>query len=204
MSDAPQPAEEQEHPTAEVSRDRARGRLTAFLAAMPPELNARDDALERELAVANASTKAKLGKLYLYLTEVGRAAEPYVACRKGCSACCHMDVSITLAEAERLASASGRPMNRHVRPLSEHTPRHTVAPCPFLVEGACSVYEARPFACRAHFSFDTSAYWCQPGRVFDEDMPMLEMGGARKVYVSLAMSSPFGGMADIRDFFPVA
>ena len=82
--------------------------------------------------------------------------------------------------------------------------RYLDTPCPFLVQDSCSVYEARPFACRAHFSFDTSAYWCQPERAFDEDMPMMEMGGAKKAYTNIAVSSPLGGLADIRDFFDAA
>jgi Fe-S-cluster containining protein len=178
--------------------------VNAFLSALPPELNTRDDALERELAVANSSAKAKLGKLYLFLSEVGRVAEPFVACRKGCSACCRMDVSITTFEAERLALVSGRRLKRPRAPTPGETRRHLGTPCPFLVNDSCSVYEARPFACRAHFSFDTSAYWCQPERAFDEDMPMMEMGGAKKAYTKIAVSSPLGGLADIRDFFDAA
>ena len=191
-------------PRAEDSKAIARARVSAFLSALPPELNTRDDAMERELTNANASTKAKLGKLYLFLAEVGRTAEPYVACRKGCSACCRMDVSITAPEAERLAALSGRRMRRPEVRMPSDSRRYLGTPCPFLVSDSCSVYEARPFACRAHFSFDTSAYWCQPERAFDEDMPMMEMGGAKKAYVNLATSSPFGGFADIREFFDAA
>jgi hypothetical protein len=103
MNDVPQSADEHSAPTAELSRDRARGRLQAFISTLPPEVHARDDALERELAIANASAKAKLGKLYLFLAEVGRLAEPYVACRKGCSACCRIAVRESLS-AGRYAS----------------------------------------------------------------------------------------------------
>jgi len=35
-------------------------------------------------------------------------------------------------------------------------------PCPFLVDGACSIYEVRPYVC-ARLAAVTPAEWCQPG-----------------------------------------
>jgi Fe-S-cluster containining protein len=91
----------------------------------------------------------------------------HIACRNGCNFCCHIAVSATLVEIDLIAS--------HVRSTwsaaatealmtrIESTYRMTVddrmatrTPCPFLVEGSCSIYAVRPFACRRQVSIDAS------------------------------------------------
>lgn len=62
-------------------------------------------------------------------------------CRRGCSDCCVDDLTIFDVEAERIRSAypdllrTGRP--------------HPAGACAFLdAEGACRIYDARPYVCR--------------------------------------------------------
>jgi len=100
-----------------------------------------------------------------------------LACKKGCSTCCTTNVSITTLEAkyiiesglltkellQRLREASTK---EHFIPSTtintsaamclsenqapEETSPITFDPCPLLTEdGLCSIYEARPFSCRA-------------------------------------------------------
>jgi hypothetical protein len=78
-----------------------------------------------------------------------------VACRRGCAFCCHVNVDVTPLEAIRLA--------RHAPPGAAAAQGDAAAraPCPLLVDGACSQYEARPFACRSVFSPD--ARRCEAG-----------------------------------------
>ena len=63
-------------------------------------------------------------------------------CARGCSSCCVDDLRVLPVEAEAIA--------RHV----EEHPITRVAPvgrCAFLDDdGACTVYDARPFLCRTH------------------------------------------------------
>ena len=132
------------------SKRRSHERLTAFLENLPSGLNLRDDQIAGQLRRENASAKSKLGKIYALMAEVGSAAEPFVACGKGCSACCKMNVSISVIEAERLSVVSGRRMAALQRPIRHPEERYAGEACPFLVDDACSVYEARPYACRAH------------------------------------------------------
>jgi Fe-S-cluster containining protein len=186
------------------ARKTSMDRAAALVASIAPDLNARDDRIAAELARENASAKAKLGKLYRLAAEFAQAAVPFVPCSKGCAGCCKMNVSITSIEAQRLAAVSGKTMVDVRSPVTHSEAEFSGIPCPFLVDEVCSVYEVRPYACRAHFSFDVSSYWCQPERAYEDGMGVVELGGAKRAYVEIATKSPMGGFADIRDFFPVA
>lgn len=86
-----------------------------------------------------------------------------IACRRGCAFCCHVDVAVTPLEAIRLARlsrhAAAAGIGVAARADAAAAPRFR--PCPLLKDGACSVYDARPFACRALYSFDAAA--CETG-----------------------------------------
>lgn len=186
----------------EKARERSRSRLTTFLSILPKDLDARDDAIEETLRHDNSSAKSKLGKIYSLMSAVSQHVGPYVACGKGCSDCCKMNISISIMEAERLSTVSGKPMTTVKQPVRHTEDEFSGKSCPFLLGDSCSVYEARPYACRAHFSFDTSAYWCHPERSHRGEMTLLEMGGVRKAYDEIVVNSRLHGFADIRDFFP--
>lgn len=82
---------------------------------------------------------------------------PEVKCRRGCTACCHMPVSVSRCEAELLAAVvvdEHRSIDRDRLRLQASSPiyqglsREDRA-CVFLSwDGSCSVYEHRPGACR--------------------------------------------------------
>ena len=186
------------------ARKTSMDRAASLVASIAPDLNARDDRIAGELARENASAKAKLGKLYRLAAELAEAAVPLVPCSKGCAGCCKMNVSITSVEAQQLAAVSGRAMVDVRSPVEHSEARFSGIPCPFLVNEVCSVYEVRPYACRVHFSFDVSPYWCQPERAYEDGMGVVELGGAKRAYIAIATKTPMGGFADIRDFFPEA
>lgn len=189
-------------PNIEEAKARSRTRFTEFLLAIPKDLDALDDVIAAQLRRENSSAKSKLGKIYSLISEVGRAVSPYVACSKGCSDCCKMNVSISIIEAERLSVLSRRLMTPVKHPIRHSQEEFSGVPCPFLADDKCSVYEARPYACRAHYSFDTSAYWCHPERSNKVEMSLLQMSGALQAYNEIVGGSPLRGFADIRDFFP--
>lgn len=90
------------------------------------------------------------------------------ACRRGCDSCCHHPVGVTFAEAVGLAAAV-EDLGPLTAPLRERIAAAAAAtrdvaweqlaatPCPLLADGSCTVYGARPLACRAFGSTDADA-----------------------------------------------
>jgi Fe-S-cluster containining protein len=89
------------------------------------------------------------------------------SCRKGCSWCCHQLVFAVTHEFLYLhqfimhrtgVSARSRFLDKARAKASRTTGKslqeqlQVRAPCPFLFEGSCAVYEARPMACRIYLS----------------------------------------------------
>lgn len=94
-----------------------------------------------------------------------------LACRRGCSFCCHAYVAVSAAEALLVAGAIRswpraqrdatvariRATDDRTRGLAPHQRFGPEMPCPLLVDGRCSAYAVRPFSCRAEVSMDAGA-----------------------------------------------
>ncbi len=70
-------------------------------------------------------------------------------------------------------------------------------PCPFLIDGACSIYEVRPYICANYFSISPSE-WCQPshpsarqavhmkiGLKLGDDMPYFALPRGNRIVSSM-------------------
>jgi Fe-S-cluster containining protein len=94
-----------------------------------------------------------------------------IACRAGCSFCCHVRVEVLAHEAialfrylrsqipEEQAQAIAAKVVANADRLATMTPeQHTAArvQCAFLVNGRCSAYPARPLACAGFHSLNVS------------------------------------------------
>lgn len=73
-------------------------------------------------------------------------------------------------------------------------------PCPFLMQGECSIYEHRPFGCRTHLSLDDDDLLCRRIEGVEVTVPYAD---ARMVYAVFFGAQPNEALADIREFFPV-
>lgn len=184
-----------------TSTETAQGRIDQFLKAMPPELAHREDIIKRNLSFENASPRNKLQKIYSLMAALGKVAEPYVACSRGCAACCRINVMISQLEATFIEKETGIKPALVARSLLHPQDEFLGVPCPFLKDCSCSIYETRPFACRKHFSFDASSYWCDPTRSLEAKMPMIEFSGVQGAFLDVAQATSGGVFADIRDFF---
>ena len=82
-----------------------------------------------------------------------------LACAKGCSSCCKSHTTIPIFPLELLGLYwyVGKVMPVEIRArLKPQLANHVAGtPCPFLLDGACSVHPMRPLACRHFNVFDT-------------------------------------------------
>ena len=82
-------------------------RRNSFIKAVPTELLKREDEIEKKLISENSSKRTKLHKIYHLMEELGQIRAPYIACDKGCSDCCKMNVKISQIEANHIADKIG-------------------------------------------------------------------------------------------------
>lgn len=105
---------------------------------------------------------------------LAKAGERPVACQSGCAHCCYQAVGVSVPEVLALEAhiratrtpqqldelvARVRAADDLTRGLSSAQRLSPELPCPFLglEDGRCSVYEARPLACRGTNSLDAKA-----------------------------------------------
>jgi len=113
---------------------------------------------------ANAPSDAARAMLQC-LSKVHNAVTPKeIACRGGCTHCCHLFVSATAPEIFLLArsideAAKQRLLatNRQTHPMSIEERLRAIVPCPILDGGLCSAYATRPTSCRSTTSFSAEA-----------------------------------------------
>jgi uncharacterized protein len=114
---------------------------------------------EEELAKGTPFTELIRAANEVIAEEVEEGKSMYqISCKKGCSACCHINVDIGPAEAKILLDYSrSKEINIDIAKLVEQSKitddrawldsEHSA--CVFLGEdGVCKVYEVRPLACR--------------------------------------------------------
>jgi phosphoadenosine phosphosulfate reductase len=118
-----------------------------------------------------------------------------LTCGKGCGKCCEVQgtdkiLLTTKHEAVALALLTGRRMDKSVgRPLAQmRTDVVRAAPCPFLKEGACTVYDSRPQVCRA-YQCNGVDQWTKSEQSLEDCVGLSEDVGEQPV-------------ADLRAWFP--
>ncbi|WP_282036658.1 YkgJ family cysteine cluster protein [Saccharicrinis aurantiacus] len=98
--------------------------------------------------------------------------ETPIACKKGCKWCCYQPVYLTTNEAlliheymhqafdesqrARLLTNAKQRLKK-TKGLEEEKKQDISHACPFLIEGACSIYPVRPMSCRVYLSSDESS-----------------------------------------------
>lgn len=127
---------------------------------------------------------------------------PDAACRQGCSHCCHINTDVPRAEAQLIAKKTGRKLASpvtHKGETDQDLDQYFGVPCPFLVQGSCSIYEHRPFVCRTLVNLAADAQLCElrPG----ESVPVPY---ANATYLKAAFFAVHSDddWADIREWFP--
>ena len=122
---------------------------------------------------------------------VASMPNPSVACAEGCASCCETYVTASIPEAIAIAAhvtteATGQKRGALLTRLRELAnarrgrtwDRITPAPCAFLIDRRCSIYSARPLACRRYHALGSSAacdaYVVKGGGTFDGSPPLAD------------------------------
>lgn len=124
-------------------------------------------ALAQKFAEVAASPVDLAARVFDVFERSARHGAPLdrIACKKGCAYCCHGMVAITAVEAFAIAArvttggpgmiAQFRERAARVAGKSALDRLGAKLPCPLLgSDGACSVYDVRPVACRRVIAFD--------------------------------------------------
>ena len=161
----------------------------------------RDPALERALPGAAlmleacALVDASVGAAVAAARGAGRG----LACGPGCDICCRQPIPVTPLEflviraqmRFRLAPDIRARLERQHEEQCAAEPEPLRRPCPYLLDGACSVYAVRPLACRRYLVLGRP---CAPGETCTESRPGDMLIPARKaLHAALALTFPWYG-----------
>ncbi len=111
-------------------------------------------------------------RMDMLVAEWRALVNPRIACQKGCSFCCYVQVHPTAPEVLRIAAylrdtqtdeelAITRARIAELKESTDYLSMKEVAetryPCAMLVDGKCSIYPVRPLICRGWNSSDVAA-----------------------------------------------
>lgn len=171
--------------------------LQKLIMSFPMQLTKREDSFASQIARAKSNSSSKLKSLYQFMDEVYQEVSRFTPCRKGCASCCHYSVSISLVEIEHIEGSTKHKRESTFRPNQNF---HGEA-CPFLIEGKCSIYANRPFACRQHVTLTSNNTWCSPelANIHFFDMP--GFSGINEAFAHILREAKADKMFDIRQVF---
>ncbi len=169
-----------------------------ILGSLPKELIAEEDALPFVIRQYKKKDSLKaLRALYEFSNRINEMFLMFLACGKGCSACCSLkQIQIFELEALYIEKVTGK--KRRNSPLLSSDIENQA--CPFLTDGCCNIYNHRPYACRKHFSM-VSSMWCQHDVPDSFEFPMIVFDGIERGLFALAHRSGKSRILDIRQVF---
>ena len=137
------------------------------------------DLLHQSFAIVDASVEQAV-----------KATPKPMACAKGCSFCCYQSIPLTILEVlvikEFLRDEKLQGVQRDFKAVFK---TDGVTPCPFLIEGACSIYSVRPIACRRYIVFNKQCSWKE---LATETRPADVLNPSRKALnYALQLTRPF-------------
>lgn len=172
----------------------AKSNCERLIASLPVKLLKQEAGISDRLAQAKTSPLKKLAAVYELLDDIGSYVAPATPCKKGCSNCCHISVTISETEIQYIEIHTKR--KRLKQPLPKSCFHGT--PCPFLKSNSCSIYSARPFVCRQFHSLAPTSEWCAPEKSFQGEFPHVKSSEAQKAFDALRAGDQ---VWDIRQVF---
>lgn len=168
-----------------------------LVAQIPRAAQEREENLLEEVKASQGSAMKKLRLLHQATEELSRAIAPFVACQRGCSACCHYNVHLYPLEAELIEKREGIRRSKRLHPPLDFTG----VPCVFLKEDQCSIYDVRPMVCRKHVALTNTSYWCKPERSGSVQLPFANFSQVNAAFEYIIQKDGRYGVSDIRQQF---
>jgi len=164
-------------------------------ASLPLELKHREEQLVATFDGHRGNSFSKLQDLYSFMDEIYSFVARFTPCKKGCSFCCNIAVSVSVLEVDYI-----KMHKRMFRKVVAKESRGSSNPCPFLSKGECSIYDVRPFVCRRHTVLTMTPSWCHLDKCHTIKLPMISFTEIDKVYEQiLSESGTQSEIIDIRE-----
>ena len=143
-------------------------------------------ALQKHITTNNnhLSKLARLKIIYGLLDKIMDVNQETSVCRKGCSHCCRIAVEILPLEAQYIAANT----KHKVRTELNKKPGK-IGYCPFMDKktAECTVYDFRPFACRAFAAYDSPEYCKTDQKHWTTGGPANGYGSEASLYLAMEM-----------------
>lgn len=180
-----------------IAQENAQANFERLVTGVPKDIQDRESRVADSIARLPGSAIKKLRALYQEMAVISEAIAPYVACKRGCTACCHYTVHLYPIEAELIEKRTQH--QRLARPGAEEGFHGT--PCPFLSGGQCGIYVDRPMSCRKHVALTHTAHWCDPARSRTVQLPMAKFSMVQAAFQQIIEKDGRTDYLDIRQAF---
>ena len=181
----------------EIAQENARRNHEQITRQLPKSLVQKEDKLFQRISNHKGNAFTKLKAVYELMDELYSFTSKFTPCKKGCNSCCHYPISISELEIDYIESSSQLKRLNPPRPKSDFHGN----PCPFLTDGACSIYQIRPFVCRQHIALTKTSTWCDPDRSNSAELTQLRFSEVTKSYDLIINQNGKASRFDIRQVF---
>lgn len=180
-----------------IAKSNAQQNCDRLIISMPDGLLKKEARLYSRFKKHKGNALNKLKVLYEEMDQIYAHVGKFTACKKSCSSCCHIPISVSEIEIDYIEKTTRNRRNISTEPVTIDKN----SPCPLLVNNCCSIYKFRPFVCRSHVALTETSYWCEPIRCDSFEFPQPRFSEIDRSYQLIRQESRSNQFLDIREVF---